>query len=405
MQKPIVLICNTCPFRGEVFLQNELKWLPQGQTVSLYPIFASNKEEQVVTLNSSIEVRKITPDWRRVEKLKAGWNGLKMLFKTHECSMALNKSNSLRNLVKAFKFAYISELRVNRIVQQLHEKYNEHEELILYSYWLYEAAYIAARVKSAFQSSRFISRCHGFDLYEIRHPNGYLPFRNFIMETVDAVYPISEDGREYISKMYNGKWDGIVQTMRLGTDDWGVNPTSIDSVPTVVSCSNLVEVKRVDRIIEALKSVNHPIRWYHFGDGPLREQLEQKARELHSYIEYKFMGSVPNEVLMRFYQENHVDAFINASSSEGVPVSIMEALSFGIPAVATDVGGTHEIICDGENGYLIPAVFSNAMLCEAISRVLEPQNRDKLRKQARVTWERCCNASVNYEAFFRTITQ
>lgn len=405
MKRRIVLLTNTCPFGGEVFLQNELKWIPHDQPVSLYPIFSGSKDAQTVSLNGNIEVQKIASEWSVKERLKAGWSGLKMLLETKEYIAAFRRPNSLRNIIKAFKFSYISELRFNRIYQQLCAGHAKKQEYVLYSYWLYEVAYIAARLKQELSSCRFVSRCHGFDLYEIRHLNGYLPFRNFIMESVDAIYPISEDGREYISRLYHGKWDGKVQTMRLGTDDWGLTPASIDSVPTIVSCSNLVDVKRVDRIIDALKSVNHPVRWYHFGDGPLREQLEQKACELHSYIEYKFMGAVPNETLMRFYQEHHVDVFVNVSSSEGVPVSIMEALSFGIPAVATDVGGTHEIICDGANGYLIPADFSNAMLCEAISRVLEPQNRDKLRKQARETWEKNCNASVNYETFFRTITQ
>lgn len=405
MKRRIVLLTNTCPFGGEVFLQNELKWVPKEQPVSLYPIFSGSKDIQADHLNSNIEVQAIAAEWSAKERLKTGWSSLKMLLTTKEYIAAFRKPNSLRNLIKAFKFAYVSELRFNRILRQLCAEHEKGQEYILYSYWLYEVAYIAARLKRELSSCHFVSRCHGFDLYEIRHPNGYLPFRNFIMESVDAVYPISEDGREYISRLYLGKWDGKVHTMRLGTDDWGLNPANTDSVPTIVSCSNLVDVKRVDRIIDALKLVNHPIRWYHFGDGPLREQLEQKACVLPSCVESKFMGAVPNETLMCFYKEHHVDVFVNVSSSEGVPVSIMEALSFGIPVVATDVGGTHEIICDGANGYLIPLDFSNAMLCESISRVLEPQNRDKLRKQARETWEKNCNASVNYETFFRTITQ
>ena len=167
----------------------------------------------------------------------------------------------------------------------------------------------------------------------------------------------------------------------------------------------MVDVKRIDKIIDALKTADKEIRWYHFGDGPLREQLEQKAQELPPNVEYQFMGLVNNEELMRFYQTNHVDAFINVSSSEGVPVSIMEGLSFSIPAIATDVGGTHEIIFDGINGYLLPVDFTNEMFCTAISKVIDPQNRDELRKQARRVWENTCNAGVNFPAFYRTITQ
>lgn len=405
MRRRIILLTNTCPFGGEIFLQKELKWAPQDLLVNLYPIFAADKADQAVQLNSNIDVRRFDSDWSVKEHLDAGWNSLKMLFKTKEYADALNKPNSLRNLIKALKFAHISELRFNRILHQLRADGGKEKEYIFYSYWLYEAAYIAARLKKTFPSSRFVSRCHGFDLYEIRHPNGYLPFRNFIMESADAVFPISEDGREYISQKYNGKWDGKVCTMRLGTDDLGMNPVNACSIPTLVSCSNMVDVKRIDKIIDALKSADKEMRWYHFGDGPLREQLEQKAQELPPHVEYRFMGVVNNEELMRFYQTNHVDAFINVSSSEGVPVSVMEGLSFSIPAIATDVGGTHEIVFDGINGYLLPVDFTNEMFCTAISRVIDPQNRDELRKQARMVWENTCNAGVNFPTFYRTIAQ
>ena len=405
MRRRIILLTNTCPFGGETFLQNELKWIPHDQSVNLYPIFAADGAAQAVQLNGNIDVQQFDSVWLVKERLNAGLNSLKMLFKTKEYVAALNKPNSLRNLIKAFKFAYISELRSNRILHQLRTDGGKENEYIFYSYWLYEAAYIAARLKKAFPPSRFVSRCHGFDLYEIRHPNGYLPFRNFIMESADAVFPISEDGREYISQKYNGKWDDKVRTMRLGTDDWGVNPTNACRIPTLVSCSNMVDVKRIDKIINALKSAAKEIRWYHFGDGPLREQLEQKAQELPPHVEYRFMGVVNNEEIMRFYQTNHVDAFINVSNSEGVPISIMEGLSFSIPAIATDVGGTHEIVFDGINGYLLPVDFTNEMFCTAISKVIDPQNRDELRKQARRVWENTCNAGVNFPAFYRTITQ
>lgn len=405
MRRRIILLTNTCPFGGEIFLQNELKWIPHAQSVNLYPIFAADRAAQAVQMNSNIDVRRFDSVWSVKERLNAGWNSLKMLFKTKEYAAALNKAKSLRNLIKAFKFAYTSELRFSRILRQQRADGGKENEYIFYSYWLYEAAYIAARLKKSFPSSRFVSRCHGFDLYEIRHPNGYLPFRNFIMESADAVFPISEDGREYISQKYNGKWDGKVCTMRLGTDDWGVNPASACRIPTLVSCSNMVDVKRIDKIIDALKTADKEICWYHFGDGPLREQLKQKAQELPPHVEYRFMGLVNNEELMRFYQINHVDAFINVSSSEGVPVSIMEGLSFSIPVIATDVGGTHEIVLDGINGYLLPVDFTNEMFCTAISKVIDPQNRDELRKQARRVWENTCNAGVNFPAFYQTITQ
>lgn len=400
----MIILTNTCPFGGEVFLQNELKWMPQDRRITVYPIYARAADVPTMCLNPNVEARKFDSAWSGREVLRAGFNSLRMLLSTKEYSAAVKKPGALRNLIKALKFAFVSELRVGRISAQLEADGEREDGFILYSYWLYEAAYIAARLKRRFPGSRFVSRCHGYDLYEIRHPNGYLPFREYIMDSADAVYPISEDGKAYLDRLYQGKWNDKVQVMRLGTDDHGLNPEKESAIPTLVSVSNLVSVKRVDRIIDSLKDCKQPVRWYHFGDGPLREELEQRAKTLPAHIEYRFMGAVPNETLIDFYRENHVDVFLNVSASEGVPVSIMEALSFGIPVLATDVGGTHEIVCDGLNGFLLPKDFSNKRFCEDMLKNIDQQSRKNLSKQARKLWELKCNASVNFVSFFHTLT-
>ena len=48
--------------------------------------------------------------------------------------------------------------------------------------------------------------------------------------------------------------------------------------------------------------------------------------------------------MLDYYKNNIIDIFINLSASEGIPVSIMDAISFGIPCIATNVGGTGEIV-------------------------------------------------------------
>lgn len=399
---PIVLLCSTCPFGGEVFLHSELKWVPEGQAVILYPIFAKTDKEQTVCLNSNIEIRKLVSAWSGKDKAIAAWNSLKKLIASKEYLAALNRTKPCRNLAKAFKFAYVSELRFMEIVKQLKWE-NEHSRYVFYSYWLYETAYVAARLKEIFPGSSFVSRCHGFDLYEMRHPNGYLPFREYLMESVDKLYAISEDGKAYIDKLYAGRWNQKVQVARLGTMDHGLNPDIPADVPLIVSCSNLNEVKRVDRIIEGLKGIKCPIRWYHFGDGVLRDRLANEAQKLPENIEWMFKGTVSNDELMQFYKENHVDAFVNVSASEGVPVSIMEAISFGIPVIATDVGGTHEILINKKNGYLLSAGFTNEMLTEAITRILQDKEIGSMRLSARRIWEERCVAQDNFALFYNDL--
>ena len=64
-------------------------------------------------------------------------------------------------------------------------------------------------------------------------------------------------------------------------------------------------------------------------------------------------GFQDNEKIMDFYRNNPIDIFINVSTNEGVPVSIMEAISFGIPIIATNVGGTNEIVINNITGWLV----------------------------------------------------
>ena len=105
-----------------------------------------------------------------------------------------------------------------------------------------------------------------------------------------------------------------------------------------MSCSNLIKVKRIDLILESLSFIkNRKIDWFVIGDGPMRKYIEENEKRLDGDINIKMVGRLQNKEVYDFYKKENPDLFINLSSSEGVPVSIMEAMSFGIPVIATDV--------------------------------------------------------------------
>ena len=94
--------------------------------------------------------------------------------------------------------------------------------------------------------------------------------------------------------------------------------------------SQLIQRKRVDLVLSALsefasknKDVN--VRWTHFGTGDMEKDLKMKASSINiPNMRTTFMGYVPNVEIMQFMEESNVDVFINLSTSEGVPVSIMK---------------------------------------------------------------------------------
>ena len=108
---------------------------------------------------------------------------------------------------------------------------------------------------------------------------------------------------------------------------------------------------------------------------------------------------------MQYYKENHVDVFLNVSETEGVPLSIMEALSFGIPVIATKVGGTGEIVTSGLNGTLLPKDVAPSALSNAIRDMMvqSDEERNTMCRKARESWEKNCSAEKNYRDFYAMV--
>jgi glycosyltransferase involved in cell wall biosynthesis len=177
----------------------------------------------------------------------------------------------------------------------------------------------------------------------------------------------------------------------------------------IVSCSNLIPLKRIDLIIYALEQVRSEkeIHWLHFGDGILRKELENLAASRIgnlNRIHFNFMGHYPNEKLKEYYRSNKIDLFINTSSTEGLPVSIMEAQSYGIPVIATDVGGVNEIVIPG-TGELLPVDFKPEILAGMIQHYsdLPEEEEKKIRMSAISNWKLNFNASSNYTDFIMRV--
>ena len=129
--------------------------------------------------------------------------------------------------------------------------------------------------------------------------------------------------------------------------------------------------------------------------------------ELPENIKVNLPGQLSNNEIYKYYQENNVSLFINVSSSEGLPVSIMEACSFGIPIIATDVGGTKEIVSDGYNGYLLSENFESKVLACAIEKIysMEENNYELLCCHSRNKYLNSFSAEKNYCDFCSILSQ
>ena len=255
-----------------------------------------------------------------------------------------------------------------------------------------------------------IARAHRVDLYEEETDLNYLPLLKFTFQNLDGIFFISEHGKEYFEnrlRVINPK----NMISRLGVENPFLNiiPKSDPDFFRIVSCSSIIKVKRVDLIISALENLktNRKIIWNHFGEGELMSEIkglaEKKLGPLKN-VEFRFMGQLQNIKLLEFYANNKIDLFINTSSSEGIPVSIMEAQSFGIPVIATYVGGVKEVVLEG-TGVLLPVNFKPEDLAKMIRFYanMSEEEINKVRIKAFKNWNMNFNATVNYKDFISKV--
>jgi len=265
----------------------------------------------------------------------------------------------------------------------------ENRDTILYFYWGFGSSQIIPFVKKA-GFNKIVVRFHGFDLYEERK-DGYIPFRQDLLEKLDFAIPISEHGNKYL----HGRYPGIKfksQVFRLGCFQKGLSQPSSDHKLRIVSCSNVIPLKRLDLIAAALGYIEFEVQWTHLGDGEKFDDLKKEILSLPNNIQVVLPGRISPEDVLGFYAQNSVDLFLNVSTTEGVPVSIMEAFSAGIPVYATDVGGTAEIV-NTFNGKLLDKEITPLILADELIYFasLNSDHKLNLRKNALETYLTKCS--------------
>jgi colanic acid/amylovoran biosynthesis glycosyltransferase len=162
-------------------------------------------------------------------------------------------------------------------------------------------------------------------------------------------------------------------------------------------------VKRLPLLVDALAIFGTlvdsiRVEWVHIGDGETRHAVAHGVRHLPPNVGATLLGHLPNSAVKEYYETHSIDAFVNVSASEGIPVSIMEAQSFGVPVVACAVGGVPEIV-DDANGVLLPEDVSASAVAEALASLTNEKTNRLKRNNSLRTWSERFNAERNYAEF------
>lgn len=412
MKKLLILFAKGFPYgRGEPFLEGEYPFYRERFDKVL--IVTSCKKGEKPTRQVDESIIEVLSDYTQSRHLPSMLWGMvrmltdKMLYR--ELKRLIGSGCfSLRRLYTVLMYAMCANNQAAKAHRWL-KKHPEFSHAVLYSYWMYIPAYAAVRLNQKLGRRLYtVSRAHGFDVYLERHSGGYSPYHQQIYHNLDQIAVISQNGKDYLEQHYGAL--GKVSVHRLGAQDRQChNPPCSRDVFRIVTCARTIPLKRLDRLVDALRLItDRPIHWTHMGGGECQQTLEAYAAEkLPHNVTAVFTGFVPNTRIYEIYAQRPFHVFINLSESEGVPVSIMEAMSFDIPVIATAVGGTPELIGVGKNGYLLPEDFEDGALVDHIRRLMDmPQEEyQALRAYSRQKFQKEYSAIPNYRGFIQHLAE
>ncbi len=191
-----------------------------------------------------------------------------------------------------------------------------------------------------------------------------------VTQPIEVVYYMVPDPVEsgWVADAWSGKTDG---TMRITTP------------------ARLYITKGLTYLLEAIVRVkaSHPsVQFRVYGDGPLREELLAYAEQLGLDGKQIFVGSFTSrEELTHIMAQT--DIFVMSSILEGLPIALLEAMSYGRPVVVTPVGGIPEAIEDGVTGLLCNPRDPECLAQKICTLIEDPALRQRLGHAARKAYE------------------
>lgn len=312
-----------------------------------------------------------------------------------------------RSICAQLRHAFSNAAILEDYLSDITEK---NQKIIFYNYWLHRGVIISAFIKKRLSNHmKIVSRAHAYDLYHndwLKMLNiktdMFLPFEYFKINSCDHIFSISSHGLSHFQKLY-GQFSSKFSIARLGVKDNLKQSDFVEfsDVKIIVSCSAIDYRKRVYMMPEILSKLDFKFKWIHIGGGSIDniEKVETEIRKYNLKEVCELKGLMAHPQIIELYQTLKIDYFFNLSIAEGIPVSLMEAASFGIPMIATNTIGNPEIV-NNENGFLIDVNFNSSDIAEKINRYnFDTENIKYKRNMSRQMFLSNYNASKNYKEF------
>lgn len=273
----------------------------------------------------------------------------------------------------------------------------------------YKSAFYAFRLARA---ERLIpmATAHGWTGYSWRERFVYYPGERLILRRFPGVIAVSSQIRETLIRW--GCKPNRVHVLLNGidTDEFHRRPEAAKSVRDSLgvgpgdvvlgAVGRLERQKRFDVLLEAVKLLlpKQPnLRLFIAGEGSLKRQLAMQIEQLGIADHCRLLGHCAD--ISRLYQA--FDVLVQSSDYEGTPTVVVEAMAMEIPVVATESGGTRELLQDGVHGLIVP-LRNPPALAAAIERTLDDREATAARVRAA---RRRVESELSFDARMRKLDE
>ncbi|HZQ43889.1 MAG TPA: glycosyltransferase [Acidobacteriaceae bacterium] len=207
--------------------------------------------------------------------------------------------------------------------------------------------------------------------------------------TVNNVKEVGSAPANKIVRIYNG----AVPVQREHVDHWPAKRGF-----TLLFVGRLEPVKNLPLLLAAVRDAvkqNPDIQLWILGDGTQRASLEDLSRQFGVESNVTFWGQQLE--VGRFFSA--ADAFVMSSVSEGLPMSLLQAFSIGLPAIVTDVGGMAEVVRFAGGGEVVPVTDNAAMTAAVLDLAANPQRRKQFSVNAAAAYQEHFTLAAMVDAY------
>ena len=228
---------------------------------------------------------------------------------------------------------------------------------------VWERAYSKAKISESFDE--FQVKNYGFSI------SFQKKVRSFSIKKSDIVVTPSQHLKNFILNLgFKNKIEIINNGVFIPEENTNIFTNDQINITIV---SRLVSHKNIEKIIKAISDLNSPlINLNIIGDGPELNQLQKISLESNNKDNIIFHGKLNRDDINHIFLKS--DIYIQASNYEGLPHSLLEAMSYGIPVLCTPVGECKEILGNEDRGYLLDLPVSINNIKSKINEIIGEKN-------------------------------